>query len=804
MRLIDFRDIESLPIDFESIVDMLVARIKEKLPNRWTDFLASNYGMEIIEAVAYECMLLYFNTNATINEAFLATAKTQTAVYRFAKSIGYKPHGPSQATTTVRFYITEPHTRNITIPRYTRLSAGNSYFYTTELATINVGSTYVDVEAKSGSIETDTFISTGVARYEYKLAIHPVNAIESVLVNTIADGGVEYTYTDFIDINDSNGTYYTVSYDEEFYGYISFGDGTYGVNPSKGVTFDVTYVANAGMADNVAPYAIDTVLDTIYDSVNRIMDVRVTNPQAAVGGGDAETVEETKQNIPAIYRAQERLVTMQDFKDLVGVYPGVKKVGVIDHTVMDDIGIFGVKLVIIPEGGYYLNQALRSELEAWVDEKKIIATQVSIIDPTYISFNVTVNVKLESYANSATVLNNIRAAIHDYLYWENREFGQAVDQGEIYSRIRDIDGVISIANITLEESSGIYVAETPTIGTNVIHVIDKANSLASGGTVSIMTPDGEFIVKVKISEYNKDESTIAIVSLDNGSPYLIEDNSTIVEGCLLYPSALVDGNYSFGDKEITLKDYVINEVIDNDGNYITSEMSYTAMNLSYMSIYFGNINNDVYRIMYVSGNTIYLDRQLELDINDGTEITFMSKKYVPMLASSTEANATQLKFSLYPRFGLGATLIRKDNVAYNTAVTIMTRSILDVDYMSSVIDTIYLVRIDSIFINSSNVFVRDVDYVLRENDRVIEWTAVGQSKITANTTYYVQYVRKILEDSDNSLEHYVLSIDGKIVEVDPPIPVQLQNGTAFEYESDIFRLMPYEIADQGTVTINIL
>ena len=40
MSNLDFRDIEKLPIDFEDIVQTLKTRIQNRLPNRWTDFLA--------------------------------------------------------------------------------------------------------------------------------------------------------------------------------------------------------------------------------------------------------------------------------------------------------------------------------------------------------------------------------------------------------------------------------------------------------------------------------------------------------------------------------------------------------------------------------------------------------------------------------------------------------------------------------------------------------------------------------------------------------------------------------------------
>ena len=59
-------NIEQLPIDFEEICEVLKERIKTRLPERWTDFLASNFGVELLEAVAYEASLLNYYVNSRV------------------------------------------------------------------------------------------------------------------------------------------------------------------------------------------------------------------------------------------------------------------------------------------------------------------------------------------------------------------------------------------------------------------------------------------------------------------------------------------------------------------------------------------------------------------------------------------------------------------------------------------------------------------------------------------------------------------------------------------------------------------
>jgi len=76
MSDINYREIEVLPVDFEEMVLLLKNRIQSRLPNRWTDFLTSNFGVELLEAFAYEATLFHYYLNASVNECFMPTAKT--------------------------------------------------------------------------------------------------------------------------------------------------------------------------------------------------------------------------------------------------------------------------------------------------------------------------------------------------------------------------------------------------------------------------------------------------------------------------------------------------------------------------------------------------------------------------------------------------------------------------------------------------------------------------------------------------------------------------------------------------------
>jgi hypothetical protein len=94
---------------------------------------------------------------------------------------------------------------------------------------------------------------------------------------------------------------------------IRFGDGTFGRPPVPGTTFRAQYLAGGGLAGNVAPDTIVTVAPG--DPANGLV-WRCTNPFAATGGTDAETLAQIRDRAPQQIRSGLRTLTgPADYQD---------------------------------------------------------------------------------------------------------------------------------------------------------------------------------------------------------------------------------------------------------------------------------------------------------------------------------------------------------------------------------------------------------------------------------------------------------------------------------------------------------
>ncbi len=92
---------------------------------------------------------------------------------------------------------------------------------------------------------------------------------------------------------------------------IRFGAGTFGVSPSPGPAFEVLYRIGGGAAGNVPA---DTVVSVAPDQTQPGPVMTCTNPFAATGGQDAETIAQVRARAPQRFSAEPlRLVLAGDY-----------------------------------------------------------------------------------------------------------------------------------------------------------------------------------------------------------------------------------------------------------------------------------------------------------------------------------------------------------------------------------------------------------------------------------------------------------------------------------------------------------
>lgn len=258
-------------------------------------------------------------------------------------------------------------------------------------------------------------------------------------------------------------------------GTITFGDGQQGKIPARDAAIRARrYRAGGGARGNAGPGKITSLLSAVpfVDSV--------ANVRPATGGQDLETVESAKRRGPQALQSQSRAVTADDFKFLAEQTPGARIRRAQAFPLRDpryhrpgagpaaEVSVPGVvTVVVVPESQDPQPMPTPETLalvERWLNEHRLITTEVRVAPPRYRRVEVEARVVARSDASSAEVEATLQHRLLDFFHplrggdsGEGWEFGHKIYFSEVYRQIFETPGVLRV------EAGGvvIYVDDHP-------------------------------------------------------------------------------------------------------------------------------------------------------------------------------------------------------------------------------------------------------------------------------------------------------------------------------------------------------
>lgn len=171
------------------------------------------------------------------------------------------------------------------------------------------------------------FVGDGTPRQSFRLGRHPVTHLlasgttsrRSLPKLQVKVDGVPWVLVDSFFDSGPFDQHYTVSIDENDVMTVQFGTGQRGAVLPAGAQAKAIYRVGIGRTGNVGPATI-TVPITSNAAISA-----VSNPFAAEGGAERETIDEAKISGPGRVITQARAVTLPDYELLAKAFGGVGK-----------------------------------------------------------------------------------------------------------------------------------------------------------------------------------------------------------------------------------------------------------------------------------------------------------------------------------------------------------------------------------------------------------------------------------------------------------------------------------------------
>lgn len=286
-----------------------------------------------------------------------------------------------------------------------------------------------------------------------------------------------------------------------------------GALPKSNTTLFIKYRIGGGKNTNIGVNVINSVDNVEFNvngpvpSVNTqvIQSLRVSNITPAIGGSDQPSVEEIRNLIAYNFAAQNRAVTLNDYRSIIenmpSTYGAPAKVSVVEED-----NKVKVKLLSYDEQGNLTNvisTTLKNNITEYLTDYRMLNDYVEIQNGEVIDFGVEVDVICDRNENESEIVRSVIQNITEYFSIDKRKMGDPLFVGDLFTRIGSLSGVVNVVDIRIfnktggEYSTSEVSQEYTDVDTKQIKQSDMTIFMKSNQIYQIRFPNKDIRVRVK-------------------------------------------------------------------------------------------------------------------------------------------------------------------------------------------------------------------------------------------------------------------------------------------------------------------
>jgi hypothetical protein len=285
-----------------------------------------------------------------------------------------------------------------------------------------------------------------------------------------------------------------------------------GATPKLNTTIFVKYRVGGGKDSNLGVNIITNIDDVEFNvsgpvaSVNTqvVQSLKVVNITPAVGGADAPTIEEIRNMVSYNFAAQNRAVTLNDYKSLIETMPSTYGAPA-KVNVMEEDNKIRVKLLSYDDKGNLtdtVSNTLKNNILSYLSEYKMINDYIDIVSGQVIDMGLEIDLNIDKNTNQTDIIQEVINNVITYFDYSKRKMGDPLFIGALNKIIGDVNGVINVIETRVySKVGGEYSSAEPSQEVNknsrLITQSDSIIFMKSNQIFQIRFPNVDIKVRTK-------------------------------------------------------------------------------------------------------------------------------------------------------------------------------------------------------------------------------------------------------------------------------------------------------------------
>lgn len=431
--------------DYQAIRADLIRLVQQRLP-MWTASDPNDFGVALVEAVAYASDQLHYYLDRVAGEAYLETALQRESLTSIARLLGYTPSTALPSRVLLDFYNSSP--ADVVLPVGTRVQAtvqtndGSlvKSFETSQEVTVtgtpdNGAQSAVSVVATEGRTYKDeqVGVSSGLSFQRFLLPRYSVLTSTVQIETSLGEVDADWWQVDRLEDASDEDRAFTLEPQTDGAMAVVFGDGINGEVPALHAVIRATYRVGGGRVV-VGANTVNTLVEP------DIPNITVTNPQPSYGGRDAESLDSIRVRASRAFRSRQRAVTTYDFMALAASYSGIAKAKAVANN-GTSVTVFAIGDDGAGDGRPELGEEAESNLRSYLTSIAMAGVDVTVVDCMWVPVYVTMNAHVLPGASRAQVQAEIESKLESLLGFANVGFDDRLSLSDITTALYGISGM---------------------------------------------------------------------------------------------------------------------------------------------------------------------------------------------------------------------------------------------------------------------------------------------------------------------------------------------------------------------------